>query len=35
LSFQFTGNSLNDRLLANNGTGTTKPSFSITVTRIT
>lgn len=34
LKFQFTGSSTNDRLVSNAGTGTTRPSFSCTITRL-
>jgi hypothetical protein len=34
LKLQFTGSSSNNRLLANTGVGTTKPSVSLTVIRI-
>jgi hypothetical protein len=34
LKLQFTGSSSNNRLLANSGTGTTRPSVSLTIIRI-
>ena len=34
LKFQLTGSSVNDRLISNTGTGTTRPSFSCTIMRL-
>jgi hypothetical protein len=34
LKFQLTGSSVNDRLISDTGTGTTRPSFSCTIMRL-